>query len=387
MYIIFSPPNMFVMNTRYVVTNRRVDHEIIFSSPNDHLDPALLSREQINNDGKEEATMHVRYARITGNNDIVDFEDDPNDIVKLYPHLENDDADFGSTNYSLKFGSLAMFNDLYNDMCSAEGGDLLIFVHGYRNDLTKAIKNLGTLEKRYIRKGSPIKHLLLFTWPSQNRTIKYKNDIQDSIESGKALGRTLLKLQRFFQTFFQDGLNPVCGRKIHIMAQSSGARVLEYAMKYVKDWRHELMLESIFTESIIMAGDVDSHALELDQDLSYLCNLSSRVHVYNHKKDKALLISNTFKNVFPRLGHKGVRNFANLPTNVVMIDATDVKEETTFFENLANHWYYVTSESVVNDVIHTLNGVAAIDIVKESDSKREAWPDRPNLFFIKGGDV
>jgi len=373
------------MTSRFLITNRRIDQEYIIEEGVENAPVEALNRERINRDGKEEATLRTRFAKIQGDVDLSTFAGDPNDIISLYPHRENDDSDFLASQ-DTRFGSKAMFSELHAAMCADTGGDLLIYVHGYNCDLDKAVRNLGIIESRYAQAGSPVKHLLLFTWPAQNKRIKYRSDMRDTEESGQALARSILKLQRFLETYFEATPHKDCGRKIHLMAHSSGARVLQHAMNYLRHGQHGTHVRVIFNEVILAAADVDDFILENHHALGYLCQISKRLHTYNHKGDKALFISATTKNPYPRLGHKGVASFGNLPSNAVMVDVTGVREDTPFEDDLVNHWYYYTAPDVVRDILTVLKGDAAIDIAQQgtAEVKRREWAGKSqlNLYWI-----
>lgn len=372
------------MKSRFLITNRRILNEVISQEGNLQMPPSEeLKQEKIARDGKEEAGLHTRYARIQPEPDLLGFKGDPNDIITLYPHRENDDTDF-TVSSKIAFGSSAMFSDLHKEMCSTEGGDLLIYVHGYNCDLDSALKNIGIIEDKYIRAGSPIKHLLLFTWPAQDQKIKYKNDIRDTVNSGAALARNILKLQTFLNTYFAARDTDPCRRKIHLLAHSTGARVLEHAMVYLKNNSFDVNIRNIFQEVILAAADVDDFAMEIDRPMAFLSQISERIHSYNHKRDVALFISKTTKNPYPRLGQKGVRNFANLPSNLILIDATSADEVSNIFETAVSHWYYYTAKDIVNDIIEVFKGIPAADIGGPNPvpPKRTKFPDKSNLYWV-----
>ena len=368
------------MASRFLITNRQITNEVILPEGTENASVEGLSKEKINRDGREEAGQHTRYGRIREGVDLAKFEGDPNDFITLYPHRENDDADF-SVSKNTRFGSSALFAELHKEMCSEQGGDLLIYVHGFNSDLDKAVRNLGTLEDRYVREGSPIKHMMLFTWPAQNRKVKYRDDAQDAVETGAALARNILKLQVFLDTYFEAENKAFCGRKIHLVAHSMGTQVMEHAMASLQSNSYGIALSTIFQEVVLAAADVDDFALEIGRPMSFLSQISNRIHSYNHKEDFALVISKKTKNRYPRLGQKGARNFANLPSNVVLVDVTGVKENTGLIDDKINHWYYYTAPNVVNDIIEVFKGKAAADIAAEG-SKRHKWPDKSNLYWI-----
>ena len=383
-------------NNRYLITNREIYHEQIAPDTGPALPPPA-PRETIRVDGREEARERLRFGYIPGDRPLPTGQadaGDPNELVTLYPHTILDDPEVTSPgDPAASAGSGALFTDLYRDMCGADGGDALVFVHGYNLDLSDTLRLMGVLESRYLGPGSPIRHLVVFTWPARSSLIKYRDDVRDSLVSGRALGRAILKLGTFFRHFFAaqpapagsagavQPRNPVCGRKIHLLAHSTGVRVLEHAMRFLGAFPRRATTE-LFAETILAAADVDNFALEFDQPLTYVCSLSRRVHAYNHKDDLALVWSSSFKNPYPRLGKNGVRNTGNLPANLVLVDVTDVKGETTLEGRLINHWYYYESPAVVADMIAVFRGTAALDIAQDTASSREPWPGVQGLYYL-----
>jgi esterase/lipase superfamily enzyme len=384
-------------NNRYIITNREIYHEQIAPQTGPSRSPA--PRETIRVDGREEARERLRFGFISGNKVLPKDKNngsDPNDLITLYPHTVLDDPEVTSPgDPAANAGSGALFTNLYQDMCSANGGDALVFVHGYNLDLADTLRLMGELERQYLREGSPIRHLVVFSWPARSSLIKYRDDVRDSQVSGRALGRAILKLGTFFRHFFAplrpvtpgsvdlvQPRNPLCGRKIHLLAHSTGVRVLEHAMRFLGAFPRRATTE-LFAETILAAPDVDNFALEFDQPLTYVCSLSRRVHSYNHKGDLALVWSSSFKNPYPRLGKNGVRNTGNLPANLVLVDVTDVRGETTLEGKLINHWYYYESPAVVTDMIEVFRGTAALDIARDATSSREPWPGVRGLYYLE----
>lgn len=181
--------------------------------------------------------------------------------------------------------------------------------------------------------------------------------------------------------FFGIGKNAICGNQIHLMAHSAGNRVVESAMQALRNNTNEAVGQ-IFEETILVAADVNNFALEIDQPMSYICDISKRVHTYNHKKDMALAISQTTKNPHPRLGKNGVRDYLHIPKNTIMVDVTGVKEDLThnLFKDAVSHWYHSTNSKVIDDIIQVFKGIHSRNIVAENG--RQPWPEIQNLYFI-----
>jgi esterase/lipase superfamily enzyme len=129
---------------------------------------------------------------------------------------------------------MRMFTELYNEMRAIDAGDLLFFVHGFHTDLEGVLKSVCDLEEKYICTESPIKHLVVFTWPAMNKLLRYRNDARDAELSGFTLAPCYQMLIDFFRVLFlrdhdSPPLDP-CGKNIHLMAHSMGNRVIESIM-------------------------------------------------------------------------------------------------------------------------------------------------------------
>src|SRR6266496_1496162 len=144
----------------YLITNR-----VILSDANG---------EYINTDGGEAAGENLRFGIF--DSDVYQQTHDSRQAIQLFPDASAipRTASVQTNNvipYDVKnietpakelFGSERLFFELYKAMSGAEGGDLLFFVHGFHTDLKGSLQSVIDLEKRYINKGSPIKHIIFF---------------------------------------------------------------------------------------------------------------------------------------------------------------------------------------------------------------------------------
>ena len=102
------------------------------------------------------------------------------------------------------------------------------------------------------------------------------------------------------------------------------------------------------------------------------------MHVYIHRKDRALWISQHTKNRHRRLGRLGPKNYD--ADAFVVVDVTATDNETTVKEKIANRWYFVDVAEVVNDVNAVLSGVVTEKIVE--DFQREVHRRNPDWYRI-----
>ncbi len=330
------------MNTHYIVTNRE-----IISNPKKEKNYRVVNDEEfIRVDGRELASENLRFGKYT-------FENE-NDEGKLIIYKEPDLEEFDERSKPVVPPSDEPFKELYEKMGKEERfqGEALVFIHGFKADLDRALGIIRKLHKTYVENpDSPIKHVVMFTWPAMDKIFRYRNDARDARASGYALGRAIKKLADFLQRKAQQD----CKQRIHLMAHSMGNRVLEAMMEQLSDAEEE-RLHSLFHEVILVGADVDYDALESPRPLYDLIDICERVHIFYHKRDLALVISENTKNAMNRLGKWGAKNSNNLPDDVEQYDISHTKDDLTdkFIEKAANHWSFYSSNEAVDMIIDVL---------------------------------
>ncbi|MCB9165214.1 MAG: alpha/beta hydrolase [Flavobacteriales bacterium] len=361
------------MATHYIITNREVSTTPTKGSIK------VNAKEYLRTDGAEEAQDNLRYGtvrfsqavaeRVAKDNRKLDLDEV---TMNLYPDLHRRDfekpVEYERRAERFNFGSQRVFEALHDEgLKDHEGdhaGDVLVFIHGYNNDLSEAVETLCHLHYRYIREGSPIKNIVLFTWPARKNLLSYRDDARDAVKSGYALARALLKLRQQFRDLVRNE-KPLCDHKLHLMCHSMGNRVAEAMMTELL--RENVKPNNMFGEILLMAADVDDDCMEPQKPMHQLMSLGERIHIYYHNNDMALGVSEKTKNAFNRLGRWGARRTIPLPDDVYQADVSylgdqDERGLKNLFssEKLVNHWYYIKSPSVVEDVIAVLNGKVTV---------------------------
>lgn len=332
----------------FIITNR----EVIYNSK--------TKKEEIRPDGKETASASLRFGEYS--------------LKTRQFTLYEDASTLADLNYSIAQplqtdkGSALFFKTLYQAILSARSqkttdgkpkADVLLYVHGFNNDLESVKAEFSRLNKKYVEdKKSPIAHIVIFSWPSQSTPsgipvplYGYQDDQADAERSGVAFAKGIFKLREFYRQFFSAANQP-CGQKVHLMCHSMGNQVLESAMKVIA--RNTL---EVFTEIFLIAADAKYDTFEDNQPLQYLIDMGERVHIYYHEQDAALLISKYTKNTNNRLGAYGRRN-KKIVTDIYEVDVSNTVDDATedWVEKNANHHYHETSSKVIKDIIEVLNG-------------------------------
>jgi esterase/lipase superfamily enzyme len=298
----------------FFITNREI------------LDPGT-SNERIRKDGFEHGGENLRF----GTYDVLSQkftlfpEPDKNEDL-IYKKLKRKSAE------KLK-GSARFFKTLYSTLAQKGTSDVLFFIHGYNTNLKGVEKAFNTLNQKYIVEGSPIKHIVIFTWPGKSPTdipLHYKDDAKDAKTSGEALARGFVKVMEFLKQFLaSEQENKPCGQNIHLMVHSMGHRVLKNMLIELEKKR--LPKPMIFKEILLMAAD--THYDVFSNSYRDLIDLGERIHIYYHNSDDVLAISKYTKNFSNRLGRNGRKIKDPKLTYILEVNCTNVKDDPEYINS------------------------------------------------------
>jgi esterase/lipase superfamily enzyme len=327
----------------YIITNRQIEKK--------------NGKEEIS-EGNQLASDEIRFATFdTDSKKIIVIPDIKikSNRISAY-HIKKNEI-------NLK-GSVLVFRDLYLAMAKKTvNNDLLVYIHGYANDMDTVRENLINAHKVFVSESGPIENIIAFAWPSNGNLLQYRDDKRDAEISGFALGRSLQKLQQFFEEFFKVSQNEPCYNNIHILCHSMGNFVLESMMKALI--AQSTRLTTVFKEIVLVGADVDDNVFEEFLPFSRLTDICERVHIYYNKKDKALQISETTKNPFKRLGKYGPKKIINdLNVNIIDISATKPDRKHSLKDRFIHHWPHITTQSVIDDINAVFSGIHADKIKK-----------------------
>ncbi|ANF51777.1 hypothetical protein A0O34_15245 [Chryseobacterium glaciei] len=258
-------------------------------------------------------------------------------------------------------GSQRMFYELYKDMSSTKDrSDVLIFIHGYAYDFDDELKAIVDLKKLFIdNPASPIQHILFVSWPASSSIVPmtYFDDKASSINSGASLMRLFYFYTQFLKDIFSNRDLVPCNQRIHLMAHSMGNRVLQSMLYSLKK---ENILR-VIDQVLLLNSDVTYKVFEDSEDsFNKLPLLANRISIYLNRKDTILGISQFTKNILtPRLGKNGPSDIQKFKDIVSIIDCTFVEDDVLsgLKYDIGNHWGYLSSSQVQNDIFQNLYGV------------------------------
>ncbi|WP_294226234.1 alpha/beta hydrolase [uncultured Chryseobacterium sp.] len=258
-------------------------------------------------------------------------------------------------------GTQRMFYELYKNMSSTKDrSDVMIFIHGYAYDFDDELKAIIDLKKIFIDNPlSPVEHILFISWPASSSIVPltYFDDKAASINSGTSLVRLFYFYTQFLKDIFSNRNLAPCNQRIHLMAHSMGNRVLQSMLYSLKK---ENILR-VIDQVLLLNSDVSYRVFEDSEDsFNKLPLLANRVSIYLNRKDVILGISQFTKNILtPRLGKNGPGDIEHFKDIVSIIDCTFVEDDIldSFKFEVGNHWGYLSSSMVQNDIFQNLNGI------------------------------
>ncbi|WP_374464027.1 alpha/beta hydrolase [Chryseobacterium sp.] len=276
-------------------------------------------------------------------------------------------------------GTQRMFYELYKNMSSTKDrSDVLIFIHGYLYDFDDELKAILDLKKIFIdNPASPVEHILFVSWPASGSMIplSYFDDKASSINSGTSLMRLFYFYTQFLKDIFSNRDLAPCNQRIHLMAHSMGNRVLQSMLYSLK--RENIL--RVIDQVLLLNADVSYKVFEDAEDsFNKLPLLANRISIYLNRQDIILGAYQFTKNILtPRLGKNGPSDIDQYKDVVSIIDCTFVKDDllNSFKYEVGNHWGYLSSSQVQNDIFQNLYGIDRNLITHRSK-------DSENVFTI-----
>ena len=274
-----------------------------------------------------------------------------------------------------KFGSTRAFSDLQKDML--KGCDVLVFVHGFNVSFWEAVAAAVSLELMLNRKrdaGDKPVRVVLFTWPSDGRSIpywSYFSDRGDAEHSGSAVGRGFLKLRDYLISSRRANRQrdePECRQSIHLLCHSMGNYVLQNAMRRTEEFSTGGKPPRIFDQIFLCAPDAADNVFEAGEPLRRLPEMAQNVTVYHNRGDLAMPVSDYTKGNSDRLGWRGANRPADLDGRVHQVDCSPI------VTGLVEHGYYQCG-CVNDDIRASINEVAPDDPDRSREAVGNGWPN------------
>lgn len=179
-------------------------------------------------------------------------------------------------------------------------GDVLIFVHGYNNDIPTILDRQRALRTALRAEGWK-GEVVAFDWPSENSTLNY---LEDRADAAEVAGDLVTKGIRLLAQGQKEG----CQTNVHVLGHSTGAYVIMEAFAqaekrgdlFKSDWR--------IGQVALIAGDVSAASLSRTSEWARpMFKRVMRLTNYANPYDAVLGVSNAKRlGVSPRAGRVGL---------------------------------------------------------------------------------
>ena len=234
-------------------------------------------------------------------------------------------------------------------------GDVLVFIHGYNNDIPIILKRLRRLRADLYAEGWR-GVIVAFDWPSDNQVLNYLEDRSDA-------AAVAIELVKKGITLIKEGQEAGCVTNIHLLGHSTGAYVIMEAFAQAEkngelfrsDWR--------MGQVALIGGDVSQASLSDGNAWGQpMFKRIMRLTNYSNPFDAVLAVSNAKRlGVSPRVGRKGLPADAN--QKAVNVDCgpyfkTLDPKNSTYFGDWTHSWH-IGNRVFARDLAMTLEG--AID--------------------------
>jgi pimeloyl-ACP methyl ester carboxylesterase len=250
-------------------------------------------------------------------------------------------------------------------------GDVLIFIHGYNNDLPIIMQRQRQLAKDLNVEGWK-GVVVSFDWPSGNETLAYLEDRSRAADVALQLVKKCIRV-------LAAGQETGCVTNVHLLGHSTGAYVLMEAFAqaekdgslFKSDWR--------VSQAAFIAGDVASSSLSIGDAWSApMFKRILRLTNYSNPYDSVLAASNAKRlGVAPRAGRVGLPIDAN--PKAVNVDCGDYfltldPTKSTYFGDFTHSWH-IGNRVFARDLAMVIEG--AVD--RGAITTRIAKDDRLSL--------
>ena len=233
-------------------------------------------------------------------------------------------------------------------------GDVLIFIHGYNNDLSLVMWRHRKLAKGLAKQGFD-GTVVSFDWPSESSALNYLEDRQDARKTALLLvthGINLLTARQ----------SAGCEVNVHLLAHSTGAFVIREAFDDADDHKHLAHHNWTVSQIALIGADISAKSMSAgDSKSSSIYRHCIRLTNYTNKYDKVLKLSNIKRvGVAPRVGRTGLPS--NAPGKAVDIDCSEYFDSINkpnspnAFKGTWEHSWHIGNKSFFKDLYHTLRG-------------------------------
>ena len=279
----------------------------------------------------------------------LEFVDDPAKHMMIFPN-------------PFLLDRQSFYNVLKNRLLSYSDGDIIIFIHGFNNNIEDAV--LRTAQISYDLETISNKQFIpmTYSWPSKNKIGEYLTDYE-------AAEWSVPHLKEFLLDVYANSN----GRNINVIVHSMGNQVFAKALSELFQEKKDIKLNQV----ILAAPDIDAKIF-MDNIVPAIENSTNRTTVYMSNEDKAIFVSEKIRLTEPRLGRhdKGLKDIIN-SHKIQKNKLNFISVPLTNFSSLLklNHSYFAQDEIVIRDIS---NAISNKTVDERINLTKDSW-----LYYIK----
>lgn len=193
-------------------------------------------------------------------------------------------------------------------------GDVLVFIHGFNNEMAEVIARTDDLRTNLRAQGWR-GVVVAFDWPSNNSILNYIEDRLVAAQVALGLVNNCVKL-------LVAGQKAGCTTNVHLLGHSTGAYVITEAFDQVRKAGRLYLADWRVGQVALIAADISVDSLGANAAPSQaIMPRINRFTNYSNGSDAVLAVSNAKRlGVSPRLGRKGLP--ADADAKAVNVDCT-----------------------------------------------------------------
>jgi esterase/lipase superfamily enzyme len=230
-----------------------------------------------------------------------------------------------------------------SDELRRDKDDVFLYIHGFNNPFSKALRKTAQLTLDLGFKGIPMS----YSWPAQNVTVPMPWDFRTDANS---IEKSLPQFNNFLKELRRN-IHREKDQCLHLVAHSMGSRALARILNLISYEEKDLMKDpqyiKPFCEVILVAPAIDAEIF-IKTNSANLAKVSDRVTIYASSDDVALNLQWLAEDesfTFP-LGSKSSEGYLALSPAIETIDLSNVSVGPWSF----NHSKYSELPQVEDDI-------------------------------------
>ncbi|WP_341675535.1 alpha/beta fold hydrolase [Niveibacterium sp. SC-1] len=241
-------------------------------------------------------------------------------------------------------------------------GNILVFIHGYNNDIPTIVWRTRKLQETLDDAGWK-GVVVAFDWPCENSTLNYLEDRSDAASVADKLVSDVIPM-------LVSAPDAACVLNVHLIGHSTGAYVIQEAFSRATTKGELFRAEWRIAQVVLIGGDIAADSLDASSQWSGpMFDRIVRLTNYQNRHDSVLGVSNAKRlGTSPRVGRVGLT--AQAHSKCVNVDCThyfEGKDPThSDFQGTFCHSWHIGDPTFALDLALTL----------EADIDRLALPTR-----------